>query len=44
MSLILHLSDLHLGTRDPAFDDAKTEAIPKSERDPRQKAIRRTLQ
>ena len=44
MSLILHLSDLHLGTRDPAFDDAKTEAIPKSERDTRQKAIRRTLQ
>ncbi len=43
MPLILHLSDLHLGARDPAFDDAKTELISKSERDTRQKTIRRTL-
>lgn len=43
MSLILHLSDLHLGTNDPPLDDAKSETIPKSERESRQKTIRRTL-
>src|SRR5436190_5094972 len=43
MSLLLHISDLHLGKKDPAFDDSKTETIPISERETRQKSMRRTL-
>lgn len=43
MSLLLHISDLHLGKKDPAFDDSKTEVIPINERETRQKSMRRTL-
>ncbi len=43
MSLILHLSDLHFGSKNPNFDDAKTELIPIAERESRQATILRTL-
>lgn len=43
MSLILHLTDLHLGKLDPEMDDHKADVVPLNERETRQKTLRRTL-